>query len=259
MKRKVEMEEGRVTLMGKTYSRWFKLSFTAIIVLLAVSCSNSKESIQISHKETIQKEGLSYLALGDSYTIGESVDENYRWPVLLANELNEQGISTQAPVIIAKTGWRTDELIAALKQHEFDEKYDIISILIGVNNQYQGKDLATYKSDLVTLVELATNYSKRGKAGIFAFSIPDYGVTPFAAKDEKRISEEIAVWNSAYKTVMEKLGIQFYDITPISIEAKDDKSLIAKDELHPSEKMYKVWVNKYANSIISDVLEPQKD
>ena len=178
---------------------------------------------------------------------------------MLTNELNEQGISTQNPIIIAKTGWRTDELIAALKQHEFDEKYDIISILIGVNNQYQGKDLAIYKSDLIELVELATNYSKRGKAGIFAFSIPDYGVTPFAAKDEKRISEEIAEWNLAYKTAMEKMGIHFYDITPISKEAKNDKSLVAKDGLHPSEEMYKAWINKYTNSIISEVVPPQKD
>ncbi len=253
------MKEGLAILMQKINNSWFKLSSATLLFLFAVSCSNTKETNQIPKKEPIQKEGLSYLALGDSYTIGESVEENYRWPVLLANELNNQGISIQAPVIIAKTGWRTDELIAALKQHEFDEKYDIISILIGVNNQYQGKDLATYKSDLLALIELATNYSKRGKSGVFAFSIPNYGVTPFAAKDEKRISKEIAEWNKAYKTVMEELGIQFYDITPISIEAKYDQSLIAKDGLHPSEKMYKAWVNKYANSIINNNLEPQKD
>lgn len=253
------MKEGQATLMEVISRKIIALSAVLFISIHLISCSNSKESVQKSEKEVIQKEGLSYLALGDSYTIGESVDENYRWPVLLTNELNEQGISTQTPIIIAKTGWRTDELIAALKQHEFDEKYDIVSILIGVNNQYQGKDLATYKSDLIELVELATNYSKRGKEGIFAFSIPDYGVTPFAAKDEKRISKEIAEWNLAYKTAMEKLGIYFYDITPISKEAKSDKSLVAKDGLHPSEQMYKAWINKYTNSIISEVVPPQKD
>tara|TARA_R110000868_G_scaffold142218_6_gene359413 strand:+ start:561 stop:1244 length:684 start_codon:yes stop_codon:yes gene_type:complete len=191
-----------------------------------------------------QKTQLTYLALGDSYTIGEAVAENERWPNQLADSLRKRGFVVEKPKIIAKTGWRSDNLIDAIHNNDPTEKYDLVSILIGVNNQYQEKSLEVFKNDLEVLIKLAIKYSKNGREGIFALSIPDYGVTPFAsAKNPEKISEEIEAYNNASQAIFEKNGIHFFDICPISKEAKDSPELLAKDQLHPSGLMYQKWVS----------------
>lgn len=193
---------------------------------------------------------ITYLALGDSYTIGEKVSENERWPYQLAMELNKKGQRTAKPTIIAKTGWTTGDLLAAMKNKlKPKEKYDLVSVLIGANNQYQGKSISDYEKDLRILFQQAIDHAVQGKKGVFALSIPDYGVTPFGKAKGGNISKEIARFNAVCKKVCQDFGIDFYNIVPISKYAEVDSSLLAKDMLHPSGLMYTLWVSE----ILKDV------
>ncbi|MDR6301188.1 SGNH/GDSL hydrolase family protein [Mesonia maritima] len=214
---------------------WLLLAFAIIFFSSCGSISEISEN----------KKSLSYLALGDSYTIGERVAEEKRWPIQLAEALREDGFSIQSPKIIAKTGWRTDELLSAMNKELSNEKYDLVSVLIGVNNQYQGKSIETYQEELERILEEAITHSKFGKEGVFVLSIPDYGVTPFGLKSDKQnISKEVAEFNKVCKATCRDFGIPFYNITDISLEAETDSTLVADDGLHPSGEMYKRWVTK---------------
>ena len=189
--------------------------------------------------------GLSYLALGDSYTIGESVPEAERWSVQLANELSLAGKQTATPKIIARTGWTTDELKAKIVSENITQTYNIVSLLIGVNNQYRGRDVEQFRKEFVDLLETAIKFSGNKPAHVFVVSIPDWGVTPFGENGTKKsISDQIDLYNAVKKQETEKKGVLFVDITPISRQALTDKSLIANDGLHPSGKMYQLWVEK---------------
>lgn len=192
---------------------------------------------------------VSYLALGDSYTIGESVAEKDRWPVSLATKLTAHNISVSNPKIIATTGWTTDELKKAIEEANIQNTYGMVSLLIGVNNQYRGADrgytLEVYKKELQELLDTAVKFAGGNKNRVFVVSIPDYSVTPFAKdSDTDKITEELKVYNSIKKELAEAMGVKFLDITPISLEAKDDLSLVAEDKLHPSGKMYNRWVDE---------------
>lgn len=192
----------------------------------------------------------SFLALGDSYTIGEGVVSTQTWPVLLTKELNKKGYPVSLPKIIAKTGWRTDNLITAIQEENSSDKFDLVSVLIGVNNQFQGKSIDIYKKDLRSIFNSAIGFCSQGKEGVFVLSIPDYGSTPFGKIDTESIGREIDEWNAACKSVCEEFGIRFFDITPISKKAVNDPSLLAKDGLHPSGKMYAMWVEKIVDDVI---------
>jgi len=192
-----------------------------------------------------QNNVISYLALGDSYTIGESVDTYERWPVQLAVQLKQKGIKIFEPHIIAKTGWTTDELLDSLRTTEISPSYDMVSLLIGVNNQYRGYNIKQYKKEFALLLEKAINYAGGDTANVFVVSIPDYGVTPFGQqKNPEKITAELNSYNTMAKSICKKYGISFINITGISREALKDKSLIAGDKLHPSGKMYSLWVQK---------------
>lgn len=198
---------------------------------------------------------INYLALGDSYTIGEGVLESEGWPVQLALRLEKDGIPIKQPKIIAKTGWRTDELLDAMIEQLDEKKYDLVSVLIGVNNQYQGRKLSVYKKEFKEILKKAISHGKQGRRSVFVLSIPDYGVTPFGKKfDKKNISKELKTYNKAAKKIAKKMGIPFYNITAISKKTKLDKSLLAQDELHPSGKMYTLWVEKIYTKIQKIVL-----
>ena len=187
-----------------------------------------------------------YLALGDSYTIGEGVAEHDRWPVILAKRL---GIAM--PAIIAKTGWTTDELQQAIKKEPPDKNYDLVSLLIGVNNQYRGYDLEIYRKEFAQLLRQAISFAGNDPTKVFVVSIPDYGVTPFAAKKQaQKISEEINIYNSINKEISLKQGVQYFDITSISRKAAQDQTLLAEDELHPSGKMYLMWVESFVEEVV---------
>ena len=186
-------------------------------------------------------QSLTYLALGDSYTIGESVKEELRWPNQLATEM-EGFVSIDQPKIIATTGWTTDELMKGIAEANLEGQYDIVSLLIGVNNQYRGYPFAQYEKEFVELMEIAESRMKAGGT-LFVVSIPDYGVTPFGQKkDSGKIGKELDQYNAYAKSVAEERGYPFFNITEISRKALEDSSLVAKDELHPSGKMYTQWV-----------------
>lgn len=202
--------------------------------------------------QTNIKNKLNYLALGDSYTIGESVPDSGRFPAQLVNELEKKNISINTPEIIATTGWTTDELAAAIKKKESSllPKYDLVSLLIGVNNQYRGRDAEEYRTQFKDLLKKSIAFAGGEKSKVFVVSIPDWGVTPFAeGRDRKKIGEEIDLYNKINKEETMKEGIIYVDITPESRNAATDKSLVAGDGLHPSEKMYKEWVELMLSSI----------
>ncbi len=189
-----------------------------------------------------------YLALGDSYTIGESVNENERFPVQLVNRLRGDSINIKDPVIIATTGWTTDELMAAINERNVKDTFDVVTLLIGVNNQYRGRGAENYRGELKELLDIAVNYAGGKKENVFVLSIPDWGVTPFAeGRDRKKIAEEINIYNGVKKEECDKAGIKYFDITEIS--RMSDPVLTASDGLHPSGKMYGMWVDKIFNEI----------
>lgn len=186
-----------------------------------------------------------YLALGDSYTIGESVLEFERWPNQLATLLEGTPLEVESVRIIAKTGWTTSELIQGINQEQNLQKYDLVSLLIGVNNQYRGQSIIQFEEELVQLIKMAIEFCKVGKEGVFLVSIPDWGVTPFAkGRDIEKIAREIDAYNAVVLKQAKLFHIPFVDITPISKRAQIDASLLAEDKLHPSGKMYSHWVEK---------------
>jgi lysophospholipase L1-like esterase len=187
---------------------------------------------------------FKFLALGDSYTIGESVAEVQRWPVLLAKALSYRGITCSEAQIIAVTGWRTDDLMRALKVNPPGNDYNLVSLLIGVNNQYQGKSVDEYAADFEALLRAAIAYAGGNATQVFVLSIPDYGYTPFGKDKRHEISKEIDVFNAVNKFITGRLGITYIDITKISRDGLTDPELIAEDGLHPSGKMYARWVER---------------
>jgi lysophospholipase L1-like esterase len=195
--------------------------------------------------------GLSYLALGDSYTIGESVANDQRWPVQLAKSLTSNGVAVSTPYIIAKTGWTTDELKAKIISEKITKKYDLVSLLIGVNNQYRGRSVEDFRKEYIDLLETAIQFSGNQPQHVFVVSIPDWGFTPFGKNSPKQsISEQIDLFNAIKKEETEKRGILFVDITLISRQAINDLSLIAEDGLHPSGKMYQLWTEKIVPELL---------
>lgn len=190
-------------------------------------------------------EALTYLALGDSYTIGESVAESERWPVQLAKELSENSVKVTTPKIIARTGWTTDELKAGIVAANINQTYDMVSLLIGVNNQYRGRDVEQFRGEFIGLLNQAVGFADGDKSNVFVVSIPDWGVTPFAkSRDQQKIAQEIDAYNAVCKEEAEKMGLKYFDITPISREAVSNSALVASDGLHPSGEMYRRWVKE---------------
>ena len=192
----------------------------------------------------------SYLALGDSYTIGESVLPPGNFPAQTVQLLTQSGYNFKSPEIVAKTGWTTDELQNNMNSHAFTSPYDIVTLLIGVNNQYRGRPVDTYKPEFENLLKQAIQFAGGKADRVIVLSIPDWGVTPFAAgRDRDQIAREIDEYNTANKTISENYKVHYLDITPWTREAANDHSLLAGDGLHPSAKEYKRWSEKLADKI----------
>ena len=184
----------------------------------------------------------TFLALGDSYTIGESVEVEMRWPMQLVKALETQEIKI-IPSIIAKTGWTTDELLKSINQTALKGSYDYVSLLIGVNNQYRGRSVASFEPEFTVLLKRAIALSKNKTDGVFVLSNPDWGVMPFAkGLDRTKIASEIDAYNSSIEQICRAFGVRYFNITEISREAKENPNLVAIDKLHPSETMYAAWV-----------------
>lgn len=210
------------------------LFFLSLFVLLGCTKKMEETVIQSSDKPL-----LTYLALGDSYTIGESVEPSESLPYQFATRLN---ITT--PKIIAKTGWTTDELQAAIKVENLNQHFDFVTLLIGVNNQYRGYAKETYRKEFKELLQTAINFAAGNKKRVFVISIPDWGVTPFglaSGKSIKEIANDIDAFNSINKEETLAMDVSYTDITPGSRNAATDLSLVAKDGLHYSGKMHLQW------------------
>lgn len=200
----------------------------------------------------LYKDTIHYLALGDSYTIGEGVASSERWPVLLAGRLETGSGRPVVTSIIARTGWTTDELITGIEAKKPVGKYDLVSLLIGVNNQYRGRDTAEYRIQLRELLGRAIEFAGQSPSRVFVLSIPDWGVTPFAeGRDRNKIAVEIDRFNEIKKEKALRSGVSFFNITDISRQAKDDPGLVAQDGLHPSPGMYEAWVERILPSVIA--------
>jgi lysophospholipase L1-like esterase len=187
---------------------------------------------------------MNYLALGDSYTVGEGVAEDGRWPVLLARALRAEGIALEDPRIIATTGWTTDELADAIDAAEPADEWDFVSLLIGVNNQYRGRGLDNYRDEFTALLLRAIAFAG-GRAGrVLVLSIPDWGVTRFGAgsgRDPDRVSRELDAFNAAARETCTMHGVAFVDITPVSRDLGAEPAMLADDGLHPSAAMHALW------------------
>ncbi|HEX9460291.1 MAG TPA: SGNH/GDSL hydrolase family protein [Thermoanaerobaculia bacterium] len=184
-----------------------------------------------------------FLALGDSYTIGESVAVSERWPVELARQLRKNGIDIADPQIIAKTGWTTDELSSAIDAAKPTGPYALVTLLIGVNNQYRGRDAEQYRKEFAALLRRAIAFAGGNPKRVVVVSIPDWGVTPYATgRDRTKIAAEIDRFNAINAAETKRAGARYADVTPVSRHAATEATLVAPDGLHPSAKMYSQWI-----------------
>jgi lysophospholipase L1-like esterase len=214
------------------------------IFILMTACS-AENPTNVEPDNLIDKSKYRYLSLGDSYTIGESVAPEERWSMILTDMLRKNNVNIADPEIIARTGWTTAELMDGIKNRNPKGPYNLVSLLIGVNNQYRGQSLERYRTELQELLQQAIGFAGGNIERVFMLSTPDWGVTPFAkGSDQAKTASEIDAFNQVAKEECERLGIAFVDITPISRTAKNDISQIANDGLHFSGKMYRQWAEK---------------
>jgi lysophospholipase L1-like esterase len=189
-------------------------------------------------------QALRYLALGDSYTIGEGVAAGDRWPVQLVARMRANGALIDEPEIIARTGWTADELDAALTASAPRGPFDLVTLQIGVNNQYRGRDLDEFRRDFAALLARSAGFTLGVRGYVWVLSIPDWGATPFAAgRDRAAIAADVDRFNAVCAEEARRAGAIFIDVTPISRAAAYDASLLANDGLHPSRAMYARWVD----------------
>ncbi len=185
-----------------------------------------------------------YLALGDSYTIGEGVAASGRWPVQLAALLRQQGIDVAPPEIVARTGWTVAELAVGIAAARPQGPYALVSVLIGVNDQYRGGDPEHYRPELAAMLARAAAFAGGTRGRVVVLSIPDWSVTPFAAESGRDLGEtarQIARFNGVAREEVRRMGGHWVDITPISRRALSERALLAADGLHPSAAMYGEW------------------
>ncbi|WP_316802666.1 SGNH/GDSL hydrolase family protein [Pedobacter nototheniae] len=222
-----------------------KVLFCSILFsLLTSACTKSTTMPAYTPDTLFDGKSYTYLALGDSYTIGEQVKQEESFPFQLQNALKTNQLNVKTPKIIATTGWTTDELQNAIKQANLTGKYDFVTLLIGVNNQYRGYSIETYKKEFSELLQQAITFANGDKRRVFVVSIPDWGVTPFAKngpRSAQTIAEEINNFNAANQEITLAAGVSYTDITAASRNAANDLSLVAADGLHPSGKMYGEW------------------
>lgn len=213
---------------------------------------------QTASSQTMASKKISYLALGDSYTIGESVPALENFPHQTVQLLTQKGFTVQSPTIIAKTGWTTDELNDGISNAGLDKEYDFVSLLIGVNNQYRGKSKDEYAEQFAQLLKKSIRLAANNPSHVIVVSIPDWGATPFAeGRDRNKIAQEIDAFNAINKRIALTNNVHYIDITPGSREASFDETLLANDKLHPSAKEYKRWAVK-VGEVIEDLIKLQE-
>ena len=220
-------------------------TFICSLIFLLVACHNSSENQS-------ELEPIQYLALGDSYTIGQGVDLADNWPNQLVLKLKEMGFWVDKNDIIAQTGWETTDLLNVLADSSL-ENYNLVSLLIGVNNQYSNQPFETYIKEFDLLINHAIRLV--GKNRIFVVSIPDYGVTPFGSNNSEKIALELDEYNEYAASKCQALQIPFINITEISRRLGDSNNALATDSLHPSGMQYGQWVEEMLPSVLEILSE----
>ena len=232
-----------------------KLSYFLIFIIACNSSSSFDDETLISidedasvnqnlNSDNSNQTQFSLLALGDSYTIGEGVDEDQRWPNQFIKVAYENGVDFSSSRIIAETGWKSYDLINAIESSNFEKKYDYVSLLIGVNNQFNSRPVNEFKNDLDKLL-IKINNLKKKNGSVLIISIPDWGSSPFGEGfDRNVISNEINTFNNSLKNFANTNGLNYVDVTEISRRAINEPNLIAIDNLHPSGIMYLEWAKK---------------
>lgn len=227
------------------------LCFTIVAIAM---CNNPKDAENNGKIE--QPAVRTILSLGDSYTIGQSVSAAERWPNQLAKALQDSGIQVEPPTIIARTGWTTTELLNGIQAGQIDSTYDLVTLLIGVNDQYRGLGINYYRNGFLQLLNKAIEFAGNDTNRVIVLSIPDYSVTPFAqGSDTAKIRQELDQFNALNQEISLQTGVHYVNITPISRKARQDRTYLAGDYLHPSGKMYSEWVElvfPIAERILSD-------
>lgn len=226
--------------------------FLIFMALFASACTKQADPQQQYGKPTTINKPMpktfTYLALGDSYTIGEAVPQDQSFPY----QLNTLFGNNTKPEIIAVTGWTTGDLKRGIEQRNLQENdYDIVTLLIGVNNQYRHYSKDEYRTEFIELLNTAISYAGGNKQHVIVLSIPDWGATPFgkSSGDPAAISADIDAFNAINKHETEKLGVAYVDITPASRRAGYETDLVASDGLHPSGKMYRLWVDEMQSAV----------
>lgn len=214
---------------------------TLIFILFSCFSGIFAQKIRIS-------EPVRLLALGDSYTIGQSVGANERWPAQLANALSLKGYNVAEVKYIAQTGWRTDDLAKAISNQQPLTGYNLVSLLIGVNNQYQGGSTQTYTPQFDDLLRTAIQLAGNQPEHVLVLSIPDYAYTPYG-KGNMNISNQIDQFNVVNRVIAQNYQVAYIDITPISRLGLAQPYLVASDGLHPSGAMYALWVDEIMKKI----------
>ena len=219
----------------------------AVGIIVLQSFTKRTISVPVIKKD---KHMYSYLALGDSYTIGEQVSSQDNFPHQAVSLLQKKHVDVGEPVIIATTGWTTDELAASIREHNLVEKFSIVSLLIGVNNQYRGRSEENYREELEQLVNQAVGFANGKPENVFVLSIPDWGVTPFAeGRDRQKIAMEIDAYNAAKKEITLAHKCHYIEITESTRKNGADAAYLAGDGLHPSGKEYAIWAERLADEI----------
>jgi lysophospholipase L1-like esterase len=199
---------------------------------------------------------LHYLALGDSYTIGESVPAEACWPMQLVEQLRRHGVVIDDPRIVAVTGWTTDELSAGMNRPRLALNYDLVTLQIGVNNQYRGRSAGEYRGEFSALLQRAIRLAGNHPGRVVVVSIPDWGVTRFglaSGRDTAKIAHELDVFNAIARDEASRAGARFVDITGIS---RDQPAMVADDGLHPSAAQYALWTRAIATTVNTALRSP---
>ena len=208
------------------------------------NCAKDDNPALINETPTV----IKYLALGDSYTIGQSVAIEDRYPIQLETRLLNDSINVDTTIIIAKTGWTTANLENGIIEANLTDTFDLVSLLIGVNNQFQGRSIDEYESEFAELLQTAIDFAGGEKENVFVVSIPDYAYTPFG-NGNPFTSQKIDDFNLVNKTITDSVGVSYFNITPISREGLDKPELVASDNLHPSGEQYSRWVDLFYDEV----------
>lgn len=219
---------------------------TWLLACFLMLCS----ALHAQDKSTLKTDSLRILMLGDSYTAGRLIPPDQTFAALLLKKLSSKHLAAANPLLIAQEGWRTDELLKGITNAKLPYRFDVVTMLIGVNNQFQHKDTAVYRAEFKQLLDSCISLTAGSPKRVIVLSIPDWGVTPFAVtRNSERITAEINTYNDINKQLSKKAGVVYIDITRLSRDVADDAETLAADKLHPSGKMYGWWADKVVAAI----------